>query len=271
MKLAYEEFKGAIDKAGATKAPASPYADIAGLFNSQFALGAGAGPTAGLIGTARVDDANAQAAAAAANRRRASELSEKNREIKQKLADYQNPNKWQQVPKADGGYDFYDPLGKKVTVGQYSEVVGKQPYEVLKDSDNSIDQQFVKEYNALKAYSEAQTPEEQLKAIVNNPSLLEVAQAASPGQLGQFKAGEQKLAGKSGKDKTKVQQQLAEQAKQYLDKLNPEDAWRKFIEYYSPFFSSDDAEDIGYPSVRPPIQPVEPPSLYEQFKNKLGI
>lgn len=254
--MAYEEFKGAIDKAGATKAPKSPYADIAGLFNSQFALGAGAGPTAGLIGTARVDYANAQAAAAAARDAAQRKEAAKNEEIKQKYKDYSNPEKWRQVSKADGGYDFYDPLGKKVTVAQFAEVKGQQPYQVLKDSDNSTDQQFIREYNALKAFSSARNPEEQLKAIINHPSLLEATGAVGE-DVGVFKGKLQESTTKEGKDKTKAEQKLAESAMRYLGQFKPEDVWKKFIEYYTPFF---DPESTEYPMPRPEVAPVAAPS-----------
>lgn len=203
--MPYEQFKKAISKGQATKAPTSPYADIQGLFNSQFQLGAAAAPVAGLTNAAAVDDANARAAASAASAKKAAELKEKLAAVEQKMSDYQNPSKWQQVPKEDGGYDYIDPLGNKTSIAKYAEVTGKNLPDILRDSRNSLDQQFVSEYDLLKKYTDTAYKgnlEEVQKLVLENPTLA----AISP------------------------------------NVHKPEDVWRSFIEYYPNYF---DPENIN--------------------------
>ncbi len=71
-----------------------------------------------------------------------------------------NPEKYyKQVLKPDGGYDFLDPAGKKITVQTYAQAVGKQPSQVLAKSENSLDRQFIQDHKHV---------EETVNAIYNN-------------------------------------------------------------------------------------------------------
>lgn len=70
----------------------------------------------------------------------------------QKLKDVQDPSKYQQVQKQDGGYAFYDPLGNEISAQQYASVVGKSPADILKNSQNPVDKAFVQDYNQLQNY-----------------------------------------------------------------------------------------------------------------------
>lgn len=58
-------------------------------------------------------------------------------------------------PKADGGFDFFDPYGKKITVHQYSSATNSDPVKVLADSNNSRDRQFVADYNHVQTLANA--------------------------------------------------------------------------------------------------------------------
>lgn len=62
------------------------------------------------------------------------------------VQDLQDPSKYKQVLKADGGYDFFDPLGRKINIQQYSQATGKQPKEVLSKSENSLDKQYLSDH-----------------------------------------------------------------------------------------------------------------------------
>lgn len=70
----------------------------------------------------------------------------------QKLKDLQDPSKYTQVAKADGGYAFYDPLGNEISASQYASITNKSPADVLKNSQNPIDKAFVQDYNQLQSY-----------------------------------------------------------------------------------------------------------------------
>lgn len=66
-----------------------------------------------------------------------------------------NGEGFQKVPKADGGFDFVDPLGKKITVHQYAQATGTDPVKALADSNNSRDRQFVADYNHVQTLANA--------------------------------------------------------------------------------------------------------------------
>lgn len=215
--MAYDEFKQAISQGQGAKTPASPlgsFPDIAALFQSQFQLGESSAPVAGMVGTAATDDANARAAAEAARRKEAAALKSKIEDATQKIKDYQNPSKWQQVQKDDGGYDYYDPLGNRVSIAQYAEVQGKRPHELLEKSQNSLDQQFVNEYGLLKDYTQAVYAGdlEKVEKLKENPVLGDIAKE--------------------------------------LDSTTPEAMWKSFIEYYDNYFNPDNVNAAPRGNIR---------------------
>lgn len=88
-----------------------------------------------------VNDANSQAGAV----QKAQAINDRLKEI-QRL---QDPKNYKIVSKQDGGFDYQDPAGKPITLAQYSAVTGKDPASVLKDSTNSLDIQYVNDFNNL--------------------------------------------------------------------------------------------------------------------------
>lgn len=66
-----------------------------------------------------------------------------------------NPNNYQQIPKADGGYTFLDPMGKEISAHDYARVVGKPVNSLLADSENPIDIAFNEDYQNLQDYISA--------------------------------------------------------------------------------------------------------------------
>lgn len=117
---------------GASNAP-----ELANLYKSTFQLPlvTAASNAAGNTASAIVAQRKAEAAAAL-----------------QAAKDRQDPSKYQQIRKDDGGYAFLDPSGKEITAQQYADITGKDPAGVLKDSRNPIDQAFVSDYNSLQQY-----------------------------------------------------------------------------------------------------------------------
>lgn len=74
------------------------------------------------------------------------------------LKEAADPSNWRKVRKEDGGFDFLDGAGKKVSAWDYSKATGKNPAQVLSDSMNSKDLQFREEYERL----------EEVMSAVNN-------------------------------------------------------------------------------------------------------
>jgi len=58
-----------------------------------------------------------------------------------------DPSNFKRVAAQDGGYDFYDPAGRKIDVQTYAAAKGVRPDEALKDSGNPNDTDFVQNYN----------------------------------------------------------------------------------------------------------------------------
>lgn len=79
----------------------------------------------------QIDDLKAQAqAAAAAN----------------------DPSKYQQVAKKDGGYAFYDGAGQEISAWDYARATGKSPADLLKGSLNPVDKAFSQDWAQLQNY-----------------------------------------------------------------------------------------------------------------------
>lgn len=68
--------------------------------------------------------------------------------------DKADPSKYQQVAKQDGGYAFFDPEGKEISASDYAHITNKSLADVLKNSQNPIDQGFINDYKNLQHYGE---------------------------------------------------------------------------------------------------------------------
>ena len=128
-------------------APASPlgnFPELANFYAPSFQAAKATGAVqAGSFNTS-AQVANAQADKVAAIKQRI-----------QQIQDLQDPSKYQQVPKQDGGYTFLDPSGKEITAFEYARVSGKDPASVLSDSQNPIDQGFTRDYKNLNDFMSA--------------------------------------------------------------------------------------------------------------------
>jgi hypothetical protein len=63
-----------------------------------------------------------------------------------------DPSKYKQVLKPDGGYAFYDNNGQEITAAQYAAARNENPADVLKNSYNPIDKAFAQDYKQLNQY-----------------------------------------------------------------------------------------------------------------------
>lgn len=143
------------------QAPASPlgnFPELAAMYQSSFQLPLSQAQAGYQAGQDQVTVENQKKAAAAA------EAAAKKRE-----SAFADPSKWQRVQRADGGYGFYDPDGKEVSAIQYAQVVKKRPSDVLSDSQNPIDIQYIQDSKNLAAYYKA-------KANSNDPKQKAIAQ-----------------------------------------------------------------------------------------------
>lgn len=73
----------------------------------------------------------------------------------QKEADMSNFKAYKIVKKGDGGYDFYDPNGQQVDIATLAQRTGVKPSDVLADSENPIDVQYVNDYKNLQGFIQA--------------------------------------------------------------------------------------------------------------------
>ena len=90
-------------------------------------------------------------------RKEGAALEEKRKELeRQRELDAKDPNKAMMKIREDGiGYDFFDGTGKQININTFSQLTGKRPDELLADSNNPRDQQFVADYNAMRTISSA--------------------------------------------------------------------------------------------------------------------
>ena len=128
--------------------------NLQNLAQLQFRAGSAGNAVGAFSASAKADadkkEAEARAAAAA------QDAEDKKKDNYDKiLAAYTDPKNYQQKINDAGGYDFYDPLGNKISVQAYSKATGKQIPDVLKDSQDQNDQRFVSDYKDLLEYGRA--------------------------------------------------------------------------------------------------------------------
>ncbi|HET8708926.1 MAG TPA: hypothetical protein VFL85_01455 [Candidatus Saccharimonadales bacterium] len=70
-------------------------------------------------------------------------------QVQDAITQMSNPDNYQKVINNNGGYDFYNPMGEKITIGQYAKATNQYASDILKKSQDPADQQFVKDYKNL--------------------------------------------------------------------------------------------------------------------------
>lgn len=73
----------------------------------------------------------------------------------QELQDQTDPAKFKQLRKDDGGFAFYDPSGKEIDINTYAQRTGQRRTDVLQDSENPIDQQYIDDYVQMNDLNQA--------------------------------------------------------------------------------------------------------------------
>lgn len=158
---------------GASFAP-----EISSMNNASFAAPISAGITAGQGYKADVAVAEQKAREKAALEAAV-----------QREKDLNDPSKYQQIPKDDGGYTFLDPDGNEISAFTYSRVVNKSPDKILSDSQNPIDQGFVNDYKNLQDFMTAvrNNDTEAVDAALKANPELEKFKKDLPGLIQRFK------------------------------------------------------------------------------------
>ena len=72
-----------------------------------------------------------------------------------RIAQKMDPKNFQKVRKADGGFAFYDPDGKEISINDYASVTGLRRAEILADSENPIDQEYINDYKNMNDLAQA--------------------------------------------------------------------------------------------------------------------
>lgn len=111
----------------------------AGSIEDAVKRGIGAGGVVSGQKAKEADEADAAARAAAAAR------------IKEKM----NPANFRKERKADGGFSFFDPDGKEITINDYASVTGQRRAEILSDSENPVDQEYISDYKNMNDLAQA--------------------------------------------------------------------------------------------------------------------
>lgn len=80
---------------------------------------------------------------------------ENTRRALEKEQNKRDPNKYQVKRKEDGGFAFFDPDGNQIGIDQYTKNTGVKAVDVLRDSENPVDLQYVDEYDNLRTLIKA--------------------------------------------------------------------------------------------------------------------
>lgn len=118
--------------------PRTSIPELAPFFRSSFQLPAvrQGGQAFGTVAGERAEQE--REAAAASRKARVSQLQ-----------DMLDPSKYEVRRKEDGGFDFFDPTGKQIDINTYTKRTGARRVDILKDSENPIDLQYVHDYSNL--------------------------------------------------------------------------------------------------------------------------
>lgn len=159
----YAQLRDAVMGAQNIQAPASTLGassapELANMYRSSFQLPLSNAGTQAQAANTKVTVANQEAT----------------RKAKEDLSD---PDKYQKIKKADGGFEFIAPDGTKISAYDYANILGKKPADVLKDSENPIDIGYQQDYKNLQDYMNAWVngDKEAVSAFQNeNPSLKKI-------------------------------------------------------------------------------------------------
>ena len=104
----------------------------------------------------------------------------------QSTKDAVDPKNFQKVQKEDGGYDFFDGAGRKISIQQYAQATGQRATKILSDSENNLDRQYLADYKNLNELlnATAQNDTKKLESMYKeNPGLKESIKGLKPDDL----------------------------------------------------------------------------------------
>jgi hypothetical protein len=140
----YQQFADAVRGAANEGAPTSSIPEVARAMASAF--NAAAVSTAG-----RGASVTAEQNAADEERRRKEAEAARIQSLKDKV----DPSKFRKEIAKDGGFNFFDPTGKAIDINQYAAQTGQRKVDILRDSENPVDQQFLFDYQKLNDVNQA--------------------------------------------------------------------------------------------------------------------
>lgn len=168
--------------AGTPTSPLGDFPELRGMYDVRFQNAGKAGAMQALSSTRSIQEQNARAAEAAAKRAEIDKLQESIKQ-KQALAD---PNNYQKVAKEDGGFDYYDPSGNRISVADYAKIKNTTPAKVLADSENNLDRQYIQDHKNLNELlnTVSSGDQDKLKKIYeSNPGLEQSIKGMKPDEL----------------------------------------------------------------------------------------
>jgi len=139
-----QDFVSAIKSVPGMTTPTSSIPEVANFFRSRF-QGAVSGRGGNALGSWAAQTADDEEEA----RKRAAQ------ERIQSLQDQMDPSKYKQLRKDDGGFAFYSPDGKEIDIDTYAKRTGQRRVDVLSDSENPIDQQYIHDWKNMNAVAQA--------------------------------------------------------------------------------------------------------------------
>lgn len=140
----YRQFTDSILKGASQGAPAGAIPELANAMTGSFRAAAVARP-----GKAQGQVATEQAAQEEERRKAAFAAEQK------KIQDMLDPGKYDRRRKDDGGFAFFDPTGKEIDIDTYAKRTGLRRAEILSDSENPVDLQFLDDYETMNKINQA--------------------------------------------------------------------------------------------------------------------
>ena len=140
----WKQFVDAVKQGANVGAPSSAIPELGNAMRGAFrssALGT-ASRAMGVTAQQNADDEEKRAAAAREARAR-------------EIQDMLDPSKYIKQRKDDGGFAFFDPKGKEIDVDTYAKRTGQRRVDVLADSENPVDLQFIDDYKQMNDLNQA--------------------------------------------------------------------------------------------------------------------
>lgn len=139
-----KQFADAVLKGAGAPTPASYIPQIAQFFQGRFQGAPVARAGAALGGAATLQAQEEE------ERRKAAEAAR----IRQ-IQDQLDPSKYEKRRKDDGGFAFFSPDGKEIDVDTFAKRTGQRRVDVLKDSENPVDQQYIHDWSTMNDITQA--------------------------------------------------------------------------------------------------------------------